>query len=307
MKNQHILYSSILAGCLALTGCGSDSDSSTTSDNNNVTAIPTTNSSNLTGLWLQSAQASFNEHEEANPADNDLESGDYAGTGTGYTVFQLTDNGDGTLSYQVCAGDADIVSNRVVSLNNNQFTLPAGTDSMDGTLPSSQTVTVVDNQNLSFTNFTHSDSSPDGDTNSTTLSNIKAVKTRDDISSSIGTARIGTTTVDVYCFDAASLSGTGKNVTDYSGNPEADFTFDLDELSVSSQEGDMEIGQAIIDGDASSNDGWAEYWYQGSGEWSDESTNPHQTVTFSSDFMSYTATGIVGYSDTAISINIDLN
>ena len=310
MKNTQIISSSILVGCLALTGCGSDSSPSD-SDNINVIANPATDSTTLTGLWLQSSKATFSEHEAADPANDNLEAGDFTGSGTGYTIFQLTDNGDGTLNYKVCAGNADADSYRLVTLSNNEFTLPAGASSADGYLPSDQTVTVIDNQNLSFTDFSHSDSDGDsGDTSSTSLSNIHAVKIRDDINSSIGTYNIGQNTQNAFCFDAASLSGTGTNVIDSDGNPEANFSFELNELSVSGLNGEVEIGDAIKDNDSTSNEGWAEYydWSQGGvGEWSDESSSASETVTFSSDFMSITASGIVGVNDTVISVNIVLN
>ena len=309
MKTQYLIYTSILAGCLTLTGCGSDSSSSSSGGNNNVTADPTTNSTNLTGLWLQSAKANFTDHEVADPANGDLESGDYTGSGTGYTVFQLTDNSDGTLDYQVCAGDTDTTySYRQVSINNNKFTLPAGTDSADETLPSNQTVTIVDNQNLSFTNFTATETWDDG-SSTTNLSNIKAVKIRDDISSPIGTVTVGSITESAYCLTAAVLAANGKNMTDSDGSAIPNASFTIEEVEVENQNGYLNIGELTIDGNVTDDPGWVEYenWSEGTSE--DNSDSPTQviTVNISSDFMTYTASSTVGINDTAVSINIDLD
>jgi hypothetical protein len=86
-----IIYSSILAGCFALSGCGSDSGSTT-----GISANPNTSKDTLTGLWLLTASNGFTEIDFAN--DEAPEASQSTSSGTYYQIIQITDNDNGTLS-----------------------------------------------------------------------------------------------------------------------------------------------------------------------------------------------------------------
>lgn len=264
-----------------------------------VPVVDTAGASNLTGLWLQYADNAYTGVSSEESFDENFKE---------YTVFRIVDNGNGTLGYQDCAGPANEIQYASLPVTAGKFTIPANARSMDEWLPSPQTVTIIDNVTMTFSNFSVSEDEGDGQ-ESAKFTNIRAIKVRDDYSSPIGTTTIGSTTEDTYCFKASTTKGTGV-FFGQGGDPDVDISFTGAEIRADWSAGhELEIGSydAIIGG-IQSDEGYAEHFnWQTDTLIEEASDGAIFNVSFSADHLIYTGSSTIGASNTPASIAIDLN
>ncbi|MFK5892504.1 MAG: hypothetical protein QM504_04700 [Pseudomonadota bacterium] len=322
MKFCNILLTSIISSCLLFSGCSSDSDeaplisnstNSTSPGSGSSLALPTslipvnsTNGTNLTGLWLKAASYIGIEHDVSEPGD--LESGDFTENGTSYTLFQIIDNGDNTLTYQSCAGSPGSRQQTTITFDSNGFVLPAGTQSLNGdNLQADNNVLITNNRKLTFTDFTINMGDPDGDSEIDNYSSVVAIKVRDNVTDPVGNFTIGSQApIPVFCIGVSSYTGNVLNATDEFGNILGDFNISSNELGVTNTNGDeLEIVDFLKNG--SQDGGEAEYTLASGANESNDQGATNFTVTISDDFLTLTANGVVGNASTPVSINVSLN
>jgi hypothetical protein len=201
-----------------------------------------------------------------------------------------------------------------VAFNDSGFTLPVGSILLDNQINDAITVSITDNQNISYSNYSYSffnDSFDEDDgvePSEGAYTNIKAVKIRDDISSNIGTMKIGDDTHNVFCMSAEIFKGNVTNIIDENGDAEANFNFNYSGAFANDINNSTEMSFYDVVTSTGLNRENASYYDGSSGtDESSEGDDSLTVVTISSNGLVYSASAVVGDNNTPISLSVDLS